>query len=85
MENGGGISNDVASLIVSAFIALGPAGLFCLVLLAWIYFREKRINELTDKLIDVGSKSIEANVTSAAASNRLADMLSMTRRGTPGE
>jgi len=72
-------ANGVLSQVVAAFIALGPAGLFCIVLLAWIYFREKRINELTDKIFTLADASVTANATSAASNNRLADMLSVRR------
>ena len=65
--------------IAQAFIAIGPGGLFCLPLMGWIYLLQQRNNALTDKLFDLGNLSATATANSAAASNRLADMLSVRR------
>ncbi len=80
-----GEAAGVVGKVVDAFVAQGFVGVVCVVLMAWIYFREKflgaRINELTDKVITLAEASATANATSAAANNRLADMLSVRRNG----
>lgn len=65
--------------VVSAFIALGPGGLFCLPLIGWIFLQSRRVNYLTDKLHELGMASVAANANSANANNRLADMLAVRR------
>ena len=72
-------ATGVLSQVVAAFVAQGFVGVVCVVLMAWIYFREKRINELTDKIFTLADASVTANATSAASNNRLADMLSVRR------
>lgn len=67
------------SKVGDAFIAMGPGGIFCLPLMGWIYLQSRTITELTTKLIELGVNSATATANSAAASNRLADMLSVRR------
>lgn len=67
------------SQVVGAFISLGPGGLFCIPLMAWIFLQSKRINALTDKIYELGTASVAATSTSANANNRLADMLAVRR------
>lgn len=62
-----------------AFIAMGPGGIFCLPLMAWIFIQSRRIDTLTDKLFEVGNAAATSTANSAAASNRLADMISVRR------
>lgn len=65
--------------VVGAFVSLGPGGIFCIPLMGWIYLLSRDNKQLREKVLEVAVTSATATANSAAASNRLADMLNVRR------
>jgi hypothetical protein len=62
-------------LVVTTVLQLGFPGVVIFGLAYWLWGREKRINDLTDKLMIVTEQSTKSASDMAAAMNRLADGL----------
>lgn len=68
-----------AGSVTSYLVSMGLPGIVILGLaLAW-YFSNKRINELTDKMIELTGITATATANSTASINRLTDMLGVKR------
>lgn len=66
--------------ILTPLVQMGLPGIAIIGLGFWVNRQQKRIDDLTDKLVTVGSEATKASGEAAAAINRLADAFS---RGKP--
>lgn len=62
-------------------VSMGLPGIVILGLAVLYWFSNKRINELTDKAIELTGLVATAQANSTAAINRMADMLQIKREG----
>ena len=65
--------------VVNAFVALGPGGIFCIPLMGWVWLQARENKALREQILTVAVTAATATANSAAASNRLADMLNVRR------